>query len=151
MFLIASKMVICLIIATILGVIIGILLCKMCPKCHGQYGHSDVKSNCCANSENNDGPVVNKVATLKPVSINKDEVVPDDLKRIKGIGPQLEDKLNELGIYTFEQISQWSKDNVAWIDEYLAFKGRIDREEWIEQAKILSKGDETEFSKRYDS
>ncbi|GLQ56255.1 hypothetical protein [Devosia nitrariae] len=63
----------------------------------------------------------------------------DDLKQIKGIGPRIEASLNELGIFHFSQIARWSKKNAAWLDEHLAFKGRIERENWIEQAKALSK------------
>ncbi len=59
----------------------------------------------------------------------------DDLKQIKGIGPKLEGTLNGLGFFHFDQIAGWSRSNVAWVDEHLSFKGRIDREEWIPQAK----------------
>lgn len=62
----------------------------------------------------------------------------DDLKQIKGIGPRIEASLNQLGIFHFDQIARWSKKNVAWVDEYLSFKGRISRGNWIEQAKALS-------------
>ncbi len=86
----------------------------------------------------------------KPTAVSKDSVTPDDLKKISGVGPQLEKKLHSLGIYTFKQISQWSEENVAWVDEYLSFKGRITREDWISQAKILADGGETEFSKKFD-
>ncbi len=63
----------------------------------------------------------------------------DDLKRISGIGPALEKKLNALGYYHFDQIAKWSRANVAWVDDNLNFKGRIDRDDWIEQAKALAK------------
>lgn len=72
----------------------------------------------------------------------------DDLKRISGVGPKLEKTLNGLGIYHFSQIAEFTPDNVAWVDRHLRFKGRIERENWIEQAKILARGGETEFSKR---
>lgn len=62
----------------------------------------------------------------------------DDLKRISGVGPKLEGTLNELGIYHFDQIAAWTPETVAWVDNYLSFKGRIDREGWIEQAKMLA-------------
>jgi len=61
----------------------------------------------------------------------------DDLKQIKGIGPKLEGVLNGLGIFHFDQIASWTRDNIAWVDDYLSFKGRIDREKWIAQAKKL--------------
>ena len=74
----------------------------------------------------------------------------DDLKRIRGIGPQNEGRLHALGIWHFAQIAAWSHDNVSWVGSYLAFPGRIDREEWIAQAKTLAAGGETQFSKRVD-
>ncbi|MEX0281655.1 MAG: endonuclease [Arenibacterium sp.] len=72
----------------------------------------------------------------------------DNLKLLKGVGPKLEQTLNELGFYHFDQIAAWTDAHVAWVDERLKFKGRIERDGWIEQAKILAAGGETEFSKR---
>jgi len=74
----------------------------------------------------------------------------DDLKRIRGIGPQNEGRLHALGVWHFAQIAAWTHDNVLWVGSYLAFPGRIDREEWIAQAKTLAAGGETEFSKRVE-
>ncbi len=62
----------------------------------------------------------------------------DDLKQISGVGPVLEGKLNELGIYHFWQIARWSSDEVNWVDGFLNFKGRIERDDWIGQAKALA-------------
>ena len=76
---------------------------------------------------------------------------PDELKRIKGIGPKKEQALNELGIYTFAQIAVWTPENVAWVEGSLSFPGRIQRENWIAQAIELAQGGETEFSKRVDA
>lgn len=73
---------------------------------------------------------------------------PDDLKKIKGVGPKVEATLNSLGIYHFDQIAAWTRENVEWVDAFLSFKGRIDREDWINQAGTLADGFETEFSKR---
>ena len=74
---------------------------------------------------------------------------PDDLKLLKGVGPSLEKQCNELGYYHFDQIAAWSADEVAWVDENLkGFKGRVSRDNWIAQAKILAAGGSTEFSKR---
>ena len=75
----------------------------------------------------------------------------DDLKRIKGVGPKNEDALNELGIFTFAQIAKWTPANIDWVEERLDFPGRIEREDWIAQAKVLATGAETEFSKRVDA
>jgi len=73
----------------------------------------------------------------------------DDLKAIKGVGPALEKLLHEMGVWQFAQIAAWSADEIAWVDQNLArFKGRVSRDNWIEQAKTLASGGETEFSKR---
>lgn len=72
----------------------------------------------------------------------------DDLKQIKGVGPGLEKTLNELGFYHFDQIASWRKKEVAWVDSRLKFKGRIERDDWIKQAKVLAKGGTTEFSSK---
>ena len=74
----------------------------------------------------------------------------DELKRIKGIGAVIEKTLNDLGIYTFEQIAKWTPDNVSWVENYLAFPGRIGREDWISQANTLAGGGNTEFSQKVD-
>ncbi|UWQ23530.1 NADH-quinone oxidoreductase subunit E [Leisingera aquaemixtae] len=72
----------------------------------------------------------------------------DDLKMLKGVGPKLEAKLNELGFYHFDQIADWTEEEIAWVDSRLQFRGRIARDGWVEQAKRLQVGDETEFAKR---
>jgi len=72
----------------------------------------------------------------------------DDLKLLKGVGPKLEQTLNELGFYHFDQIAAWTPAHVAWVDTRLNFKGRIERDGWIEQAAKLASGEETDFAKR---
>lgn len=62
----------------------------------------------------------------------------DNLKLIKGIGPKIESTLNEMGIYHFDQIAAWDRKTIDWADENLSFKGRIDREEWVQQAIQLT-------------
>ena len=63
---------------------------------------------------------------------------PDDLKKLKGVGPKLEQTLHELGFFHFDQIAAWTEAEVAWVDTRLKFKGRIERDGWIEQAKELA-------------
>jgi predicted flap endonuclease-1-like 5' DNA nuclease len=74
---------------------------------------------------------------------------PDDLKMISGIGPKLEDTLHGLGVFHFDQIANWTPDNIAWVDSFLKFRGRIVRERWVEQARQLEAGIETEGARRY--
>ncbi len=62
----------------------------------------------------------------------------DDLQQLSGVGPALEKKLHEAGVTTFAQIAAWTDKDVAEMDEKLSFKGRIEREGWIEQAKKLA-------------
>ncbi|QBY00150.1 NADH:ubiquinone oxidoreductase [Rhodophyticola sp. CCM32] len=76
---------------------------------------------------------------------------PDDLKRIKGVGPKLEQQLFSLGFHHFDQIAAWTAAEVAWVDDNLkGFKGRVSRDNWVEQATLLAAGGETEFSKKVD-
>ncbi|BCH24006.1 dipeptide ABC transporter ATP-binding protein [Mesorhizobium sp. L-8-3] len=72
---------------------------------------------------------------------------PDDLKLIAGVGPKIEQTLNGLGIYTYAQIAAWKKVERAWVDAHLNFHGRIERDDWVRQAKALAKGGEAEYVK----
>ena len=64
----------------------------------------------------------------------------DDLKELSGVGPALEKKLHAAGVTTFAQIAAWGEADIAEFDEKLSFKGRIEREGWVEQAKKLAEG-----------
>ncbi|MGC3936612.1 hypothetical protein ACOTTU_02280 [Roseobacter sp. EG26] len=65
----------------------------------------------------------------------------DDLKQISGVGPKLEETLNSLGIWHFDQVAKLKKKDIEWVDARLRFKGRIERDDWVGQAKALAKGD----------
>ena len=73
----------------------------------------------------------------QPKSMPKPRKV-DDLKAISGVGPKLEKVLNGLGVWTYGQIAAWTTEEIAWVDDYLSFKGRIGRDDWIGQAVKLS-------------
>lgn len=75
-----------------------------------------------------------------PNLLKAPEGAPDDLKKLKGVGPKLEEKLNTLGIWHYHQIAAWTEAEVAWVDAHLNFKGRVDRDDWIGQAKTLAAG-----------
>jgi len=73
----------------------------------------------------------------------------DDLKLIKGIGPKLEKLLNSKGIFHYDQIAGWAASDIAWVDDNLVgFKGRASRDAWVDQARALAAGEQTEFAKR---
>ncbi|WP_299692764.1 50S ribosomal protein L21 [uncultured Tateyamaria sp.] len=75
-----------------------------------------------------------------PKKAAKADAGADDLKQLSGVGPALEKKLHEAGVTTFAQIAAWTPEDVAAMDEILSFKGRIEREGWIEQAKEKTQG-----------
>jgi predicted flap endonuclease-1-like 5' DNA nuclease len=88
--------------------------------------------------------------TSRPLALDGPrEGRPDDLKMIGGVGPKIEATLHELGIYHFDQVASWTAAEAAWVDSYLRFTGRIEREEWIEQAKALAAGETTDAAQKY--
>jgi len=101
-------------------------------------------------------PAPKKVAAKKPAAkkpavtkyYKKAPAKVDDLKLISGVGPKLEATLNGIGIYQFAQVAVWKKADIKEVDDQLKFKGRIVRDDWMSQAKILAKGGETDFSKK---
>jgi predicted flap endonuclease-1-like 5' DNA nuclease len=91
-------------------------------------------------------------AGLTAIGVAAATTDPDDLLIIKGVGPKLNGVLNGMGITTFAQIANWNRDDVAKVDANLGeFQGRIDREEWIPQAKLLAAGDMPEWTRIYDT
>ncbi len=75
----------------------------------------------------------------------------DNLTLIKGIGSVNEAKLNAHGIYHFDQIAAWNEADIKQAETYLSFDGRITREDWVGQARLLAKGEQTEFSTRVEA
>ncbi|RAZ77073.1 NADH-quinone oxidoreductase subunit E [Mesorhizobium atlanticum] len=80
----------------------------------------------------------------RPAGIERPATV-DDLKLISGVGPKIEATLHSLGIYTFAQVASWKKAEREWADGYLNFRGRIERDDWVKQAKALAKGGVAEY------
>ena len=62
----------------------------------------------------------------------------------------IEKKLNSLGVTRYDQVANWTQADIERFSDKLDFKGRIERENWVEQARILSAGGQTEFSRRVD-
>lgn len=87
-------------------------------------------------------PVLAPEDFRRPAEIERPET-PDDLKLINGVGPKLEQVLNGLGVWTFAQIAGWQPEEAAWVDDYLQFGGRVERDSWISQAGALAKGGAT--------
>lgn len=74
----------------------------------------------------------------------------DDLSRIKGVGPKLRSLLAELGIHRYDQIAAWTDEDIAAIDPKLgAFKGRIARDNWVEQCRHLASGDTASYEAKF--
>jgi NADH-quinone oxidoreductase subunit E len=80
----------------------------------------------------------------RPAGIARPALV-DDLKLISGVGPKIEGILHSLGIFTYAQVASWKKGEREWVDGYLSFHGRIEREGWDKQAKALAKGGVPEY------
>lgn len=97
-----------------------------------------------------DGVIEGKDEGTKPATLSGPRGgQADDLKQIKGIGPKLEKLCHSLGFYHFDQIASWTDQEVAWVDANLdGFKGRVSRDTWVEQAKILAAGGTTDFANK---
>jgi len=89
------------------------------------------KSSVVVDSRGLNTPLVQTVQTEKV----------DDLTALKGVGPALAEKLAANGVTSFAQIAAWTEEEISEIDKKLDFKGRIEREGWVEQAKQLSQSD----------
>jgi len=94
-------------------------------------------------------PAPKATAGVKPPTVDAPKNgKADNLKQIGGVGPKIEKLLNSLGIYHFEQVAGWTEQEIAWVNSEISFKGRIEREKWVEQAKALAKGLEPQSKSR---
>jgi len=128
MLLVASKIVFCLIIVSIISGIIGYLIAKV------KYQQKTIKSDI--------NPILRKPGNIynKPFILGQPRPAgKDDLKLIQGIDSDLENKLNTLGIFHIEQISKWNQKNIEWIDEYFSLDNKVSEERWVEQANDMIK------------
>ncbi len=93
-----------------------------------------------------------EVAQATPVPAEPAASEGDDLTKIKGLGPKLAALLNTQGITRFEQIAQWDDSKIDEVDTTLGrFQGRIRRDNWVDQAKLLAEGQDSEFSAKFGS
>ena len=142
---IASQIVICLLIAALIGFIIGYLVAKSSSKKTTPVPTEEVseKEETLVIEKNEDEEVDSQeseeIGSEKPELLSSprnDEK--DKLTEIKGIGPKVEKKLNEAGIYHFEQIANWSDANIKWLEINTTFAHRAIKDLWVTQAKSLS-------------
>lgn len=124
---IASKIVLCLSIAAIIGFFIGYIIGRATKKGNGNnYQINPVFTK--------QGNTYNKPFILgQPRPCGK-----DDLKAINGVDNKIENQLNNMGIFHYDQISKWTQNNCEWVEEYLSLEGQICENHWIEQAKDLA-------------
>ena len=113
----------------------------------------DVLDEGAARAQRNQALIDTKRATEMPASasgVASAAADGDDLTRIKGLGPKIAAILGQQGITRFAQIADWDDAEIERIDAKLGkFQGRIRRDSWVEQAKLLSQGDESGFAARY--
>jgi len=169
MFEVASQIIICLILAALLGWIIGYLMGKAtCSKnrdCQetkesshelhidNNHGNNHSNSNNYGNNNSEATPLMSETKEVgkQPVLLTAPRNgKKDNLQLIKGVGRVLESLLNEIGIYHFDQIANLTKEEILWLDNSMSFPGRIEREEWVIQAKKLAAGEITEFAQRVE-
>jgi predicted flap endonuclease-1-like 5' DNA nuclease len=74
-----------------------------------------------------------------PVLSSPRDGAPDDLTLIEGVSALQQSTFYSIGVYHFDQIAAWTPENVAWVDHYLRLRGRIEEEDWIEQATSLAR------------
>ncbi len=150
----ALKMLLCLIVAALLGAIIGYILGRI-SKCDKDcievkniplYDYDELEQQKNKKKSYKEVPVSIPDAVIKPTSSKGIKPiaypvprngVKDDLKKIQGIGINVENALFDIGVFHYSQIADWTNENIEWVENYLENEGRVRRENWIFQAKTL--------------
>jgi predicted flap endonuclease-1-like 5' DNA nuclease len=146
---IASLIVVNLVIAGIIGIIIGYLIGKNSFPSIKPIGNETKPEDKNEKVKHAINPIFKKNSALdsKPLILSSPKLSgKDTLTKIKGITSKIESDLNNLGIYHFEQISQWSNKNCEWVEEFLLLPKIVRANQWVEQAKVLLSGRDTEYS-----
>lgn len=145
---VAQYIVINLSVAFILGLVFGYVIGRGSKQRFSSVQNSkNINSN--EKSKFKINPIFNKSASLdfKPMVLSSSNRK-DNLKKIKGIDEDIENELFSLGIYHFEQISSWTSKNTEWIENFLNLPNYVRANQWLEQAKILKTGRETNYSQK---
>jgi len=132
-----------------------LLLLAVCIILYMLKQSSSKKDNNCYEIETSNNPIhinykpnpnqTKEEVITKPILLKEPkEGVKDNLQLIKGIGNVLEKVLNDMGVFHFEQIANWTEKEIKWIDKSIAFPGRIKRENWVEQAKKLASNNKSQ-------
>ncbi|KAB7885242.1 MAG: hypothetical protein CL624_05360 [Arcobacter sp.] len=151
----ASLIVTNLIIAALIGMIIGYLIGKNSGGTYKPSKNTDnTDENIDSKSKSSVNPIFRKNSSVdnKPLILSSPRPSgKDNLTKIKGIDLKVEKDLNKLGIFHFNQIAAWSNKNCDWIEEFLSLQGCAKKNQWIEQAKILETGKETVYSQKVEN
>jgi predicted flap endonuclease-1-like 5' DNA nuclease len=146
---VASLIVVNLVIAGIIGIIIGYIIGKNSFPSIKPIGNETKPEDKNEKVKHAINPIFKKNSALdsKPLILTSPKLTgKDSLTKIKGITSKIESDLNNLGIYHFEQISQWSNKNCEWVEEFLLLPKIVRANQWVEQAKVLLSGRDTEYS-----
>lgn len=144
-----------LVIALIIGFFIGYIVAKASnPNIKPIKSDSSSETKDEVGTRTSINPIFKRNSPLdyKPLVLSSPKPTgKDNLKKIKGIDSKVENDLNNLGIYHFEQIAKWSNKNAEWIENFLLLPGYAKNLQWIDQAKILQLGKETIYSQKVET
>ena len=149
------ELVLWMLLAFFIGCILGYLLRNMFGS--AESASQSQESAAPAKAAHTAAPRASKAAPVmsagkmeRPKGISKArDGKADKLQRISGVGPKNEKVLHNLGFFHFDQIAAWTPEEVEWVDDHLKFNGRIKREEWTRQCRLLADGKEDEFKKLF--
>ena len=158
MFEVASLIVVNLIIAAFIGLLIGFFLGRASKVSYSPPVDNTEKLDDGAGLKpnarrSNINPIFKKNSSVdnKPLILSSPrQSGKDNLKKIKGINSKIEEDLNNIGIFHFDQIAKWTSKNGDWIEEFLQLPGCVKKYQWVDQARILASGKETVYSQKVE-